>query len=100
MVFCPCGRRWTVVYKTHLKRAYYRCPSNEAEHWRKRCEYNFSIRQENLEHAVWETVTNLLLDEEALREEIYRQREDASKETEHKLSRLQTIDDVIAEIDR
>ncbi len=100
MVFCPCGRRWTAIYKTHLKRAYYRCPSNEAEHWRKRCENNFSIRQEILEQAVWETVTDLLLHQDALKEEIARQREEASKETERKLKRVQAIDGVIAEIDR
>jgi site-specific DNA recombinase len=100
MVFCPCGRRWTVVYKTHLKRAYYRCPSNEAEHWRKRCSYNFSIRQEILEQAVWKTVTDLLLDQNALKEEIGRQRQEASSEAERKQKRIQETDNIIIEIDR
>jgi site-specific DNA recombinase len=100
MVFCPCGRRWTVVYKSHLNRAYYRCPTNEAEHWRKRCAYNFSVRQEILEQTVWETVKNQLLDPSALKDEIDRQREAAHKEAEQKYRRIQEIDDIIAEIDR
>jgi site-specific DNA recombinase len=67
LIFCPCGRRWTAVYKSHLQRAYYRCPTNEAEHWRKRCPNNFSIRQEILEEVVWNNVKELFSNIEKLK---------------------------------
>lgn len=100
LVFCPCGRRWTAVYKTHLERAYYRCPTNEAEHWRKRCAYNFSIRQEVLEKAVWDSVKDQLLDRNTLKEEIQRQRDEAAIENERKVKRHKAIEAAIAEVDR
>jgi site-specific DNA recombinase len=100
LVFCPCGRRWTAIYKSHLKRAYYRCPTNEAEHWRKRCEYNFSIRQEVLEQAVWDTVKDQLLDRSTLKEEIQRQRNESSTENERKIKRADAIEAAIAEVDK
>ncbi len=100
MVFCPCKRRWTVVYKSHLQRAYYRCPTNEAEHWRKRCDYNFSIRQEVLENLVWDKVASLLLDRDALKSEVQRQREEAMKDSGRKVKRLSAIEATVQGIDR
>ena len=100
LVFCPCGRRWTCIYKTHLKRAYYRCPSNEAEHWRKRCPNNFSIRQEVLERAIWDTVRAFFLDPQNLLDEIERRKSEAALEAEHGEHRLLEIDTEITEIDR
>lgn len=100
LVFCPCGRRWTVVYKSHLKRSYYRCPTNEAEHWRHRCENRFSIRQEKLEEAVWSKVASFLLDPENLRLEIERHRANSKDEEIRTVQRLEAIDEAIAAVDR
>lgn len=100
MVFCPCGRRWIGRYKNHLKRGYYRCPSNEAERWRRGCNNRFSIRQEVLETAVWERICALLLDPENLRSEIERRRAESEAEAVRKKERLVAIDAAIAEVDR
>ncbi|MCA9241311.1 MAG: recombinase family protein, partial [Planctomycetales bacterium] len=100
MVFCPCGRRWTVVYKSHLKRAYYRCPTNEAEHWRHRCDNRFSIRQERLEQAVWDKVVSFLLQPDLLREEVEHHRAQTEEETQRVTRRLDAIKQASADIDR
>ncbi|MBN1584070.1 MAG: recombinase family protein, partial [Anaerolineae bacterium] len=100
MVFCPCGRRWVGRYKNHLKRAYYRCPSTEKEHWRKKCENRFGIRQEVLENGVWEKLVLFFLEPENLRNEIERKRAEAEKEIARKAKRLDAIAQVIADIDR
>lgn len=100
MVFCPCGRRWTVVYKTHLQRAYYRCPSNEAEYWRHKCDYRFSIRQEWLESTVWNAVVNQLLNPDDLQAEIDLQREEVLAEIERNQEKQAEIKAAMSDIDR
>jgi site-specific DNA recombinase len=100
MVFCPCGRRRVGRYKNHLKRAYYRCPATEAEHWRQKCDHRYSHRQEILERAVWEKVHKFILDPESLIKEIKLQRAQAEEEVERKNKRLEAIDSAIAEVDR
>lgn len=100
LVFCPCGRRWTSVYKSHLKRAYYRCPSNDAEKWRHKCPNRFSIRQEILETKVWEFIAQMFMDPEALHEGLSKQRSEAQKILERKKLRIEAIHNAIDDVDR
>lgn len=100
MIFCQCGRRWTGRYKNHLNRAYYRCPTTEAEHWRNRCSMPGGILQTKIETAVWESVKSFLLDPKNLRAELSRRKADAEIENHYKLSRLQATEAAIAEVDR
>lgn len=100
MVFCPCGRRRTGRYKSHLDRAYYRCPATEAEHWRDKCDYHYSHRQETLEEAVWNKVYKFLLEPENLIAEIELRRAEAETDVERKTRRLVAIADAVAEVDR
>jgi site-specific DNA recombinase len=100
LVFCPCGRRWTAVYKGHLKRAYYRCPTNEAEHWRHRCDMRNSIRQETLEGAVWDTIRTFFLDPNNLKIEIKRRRQRAKSNVDRLLKRQRAIEAAITNNDR
>ena len=100
MVFCSCGRRWTGRYKNHLKRAYYRCPTSESEHWRPRCSMPGGIRQETLESAVWDGVTKFLLDTENVRAEIDKRRNEAGSARQTAVDEIQKIELTIKEIDR
>ena len=100
LVFCPCGRRRVGMYKTHLKRAYYRCPANESRAWLGRCSYRWSVRQEVLENAVWNTVASFFLNPENLRDEIARRRAEASGQMERKSQRLDEVEIAIAEVNR
>lgn len=100
MVFCPCGRRWTCRYKNYLKRAYYRCPSTEAEPWRERCAMPGGILQEKLEKAVWDAVCTFLQNPSNLRDEIARRRAEVASIYGQKEMRLQAIEAAMAEIDR
>lgn len=100
IVFCPCGRRWTVVYKTHLKRAYYRCPTNEAEHWRARCVNNFSIRQEVLENAVWTKLFELFTNIDNLKTQMDTQAIMYSKTVEQKEVRIKELKIGIENLDK
>ena len=100
MIFCGCGRRWVGIYKNHLDRAYYRCPTNEAEHWRKRCENRYSIRQEVLEDAVWKNIAGLFLDPKTLLEGLAEQRQASAEHVERKQRRRAAIEQAMADIDR
>jgi len=53
-----------------------------------------------LEQAIWDTVKDQLLDRNTLKEEIQRQREEASVENDRKLIRVEAIDAAISEVDR
>lgn len=75
MIFCTCGRRWTGRFKTNVQRGYYRCPTTEAEGWRCNCDARFSYRVEELDSAIWQKVTEYLLQPETMIQEIRRQRE-------------------------
>jgi len=100
LVFCPCGRRWCGRYKKHVDRAYYRCPSTDAEYWRNACSTRFSIRQDLLEPSVWQRVVDFLLEPEILLVEIERERSERASESEQRGQRLQASFTAIAGIDR
>jgi site-specific DNA recombinase len=100
LVFCPCGRRWVGLYKNRLKRAYYRCPTNEAEHWRHKCESRYSIRQEVLEHVVWDKISYIFLEPETLMQGLAEQRQASEELVERKNRRIEAVDRAIQEIDR
>ncbi len=91
MVFCACGRRWSGRYKNYLGRAYYRCPTTEAEHWRARCSMPGGVRQEVLEGAVWDAVANMLLAPENVQAEVERRRCEAASEDEKDAARLRDL---------
>jgi site-specific DNA recombinase len=99
MVFCPCGRRWVGRYKNHLDRAYYRCPSTEAEFWREKCSSRFGIRQEILEGAVWNAVVEFLSRPEALLAGIRKRREQDASESKKRSQRLTSIERALANVD-
>lgn len=99
MVFCRCGRRWTGIYKNHLKRAYYRCPTNEAELWRHRCDNRYSIRQEVLENTVWANVSALFLDPKTLLDGLNAQRETSAEELERRTRRIAAVEQTIKDVD-
>jgi site-specific DNA recombinase len=81
MVFCTCGRRFVGRYKNKAKIAYYRCPNTEAEYWRNQCDARFSYRQERLESAVWNYVTEFLSHPDTMLAEIERQQAQQEQET-------------------
>lgn len=100
LVFCPCGRRWVGLYKNHLDRSYYRCPSNEAEHWRHRCDNRFGIRKETLDNAVWDEIVSFVLEPEHLKRAIERHRREVLEDTERLSKRLDAIEGTVSELDR
>lgn len=100
LIFCTCGRRWTGRYKNHLKRAYYRCPSNEKERWRSQCDMPGGIRQDKLEDAVWSAVVQMLKNSDELQAQIEYRRTQSAGELDGKVKRLQAIEQVNADIAR
>ncbi len=100
LVRCRCGRVWLGSYKSHLKRAYYRCSSAEKCDWLQDCTIEGGVRQERLEEAVWSAVANKLLNEELLRFELAQQRTAAAERQAALTQRLTAIDVAITDIHR
>lgn len=100
LIFCPCGRRWMGRYKKPQGLSYYRCPSNEGEHWRSSCPNRFSIRKEILEHGVWNKITELILQPGHLARAIERHRSHVQADMDRLQQRLAAIDAAIADLDR
>jgi len=100
LVFCRCGRRWTAVYKDHTQRGYYRCPTNNAELWRHRCDHQYSIRKDIMEYVVWEKISNLFLEPETLVQGLAEQRAESEELVERRNRRLEAIDRATQEADR
>jgi site-specific DNA recombinase len=100
MIFCRCGRRWTARYKSHLKRAYYRCPVTEKCRWMGMCDMPGGIRQEKLEDIVWQQVAMALLNPGNLRRELARRREFSNAQALEKQVQIRKIENEIADIER
>lgn len=100
MIFCTCGRRRVGRYKNHLDKAYYRCPTTEAESWRNGCTARFSYRQERVEAAVWGKVVEFLLDPATIAVEVERQRKAQATQSEKRARRLATVRKELADIEK
>ncbi len=101
LIVCACGRRWQGVYKSHLRRGYYRCGSLESRGWLgPKCTVAGGVRQDRLEEAVWEKVTALLLDEAHLRAEMAARRSTESAGMAERRRRLNAIHGAIADVQR
>lgn len=101
LIVCACGKRWTGAYRSHLKRAYYRCGSWSGPKWvATECPVQGGVQQERLEEAVWEKVCSTLLDGTYLRAELAQRKNTVTAELAEKRRRLAAVEAAIADIDR
>ncbi len=99
-IFCTCGRRWTGRFKTNVQRAYYRCGACEAETWRSNCDAKFSYKVEELDAAIWDKVTEYLLQPDTMIAEIRRQREMSTIESSKRERRLTAAKNEVAKVEK
>lgn len=98
LVFCVCGRRWTGRYHSTSGNMYYRCPSNDREHWRAGCPTDFSIRCDRLEPAVWNYVTEFLSDPAVMIAEIQNRRNQQAADAQRRQQRIDAVEMSLAKV--
>jgi site-specific DNA recombinase len=99
-VFCTCGRRFTGRYKSHLDRAYYRCPTSETEPWRAACTTRFGYLQSKLEASVLDAIKAFLLDPEVRAAGVGAERERIAHDRQQATDQLRAVDRHLADVDR